>query len=73
MVTQKDISAACGVSVSSVSKALSDYSDISEDTKRRVRDVAEKMGYHEARNELKAKHIHTYTVGLLLMDEPERK
>ena len=73
MVTQKDISAACGVSVSSVSKALSDYSDISEDTKRRVSDVAEKMGYHEARNELKAKQMHTYTVGLLLMDEPERK
>lgn len=73
MVTQKDISAACGVSVSSVSKALSDYSDISEDTKRRVRDVAKKMGYHEVRNELKVKQTHTYTVGLLLMDEPERK
>ena len=73
MVTQKDISAACGLSISSVSKALSDYPDISEDTKRRVRDVAEKMGYHEVRNELKAKHVHTYTVGLLLMDEPERR
>ena len=73
MVTQKDISAACGLSISSVSKALSDYPDISEDTKRRVRDVAEKMGYHEVRNQLKAKHVHTYTVGLLLMDEPERR
>ena len=30
MVTQKDISAACGLSVSAVSKALSDYSDISD-------------------------------------------
>ena len=55
MVTQKDISAACGLSVSAVSKALSDYPDISEDTKRRVRDVAEKMGYHGMKSEINRK------------------
>ena len=59
MVTQKDISAACGLSVSAVSKALSDYSDISEDTKRRVRDVARKMGYHGMKDEVKEKRKHT--------------
>ena len=73
MVTQKDISAACGLSVSAVSKALSDYSDISEDTKRRVRDVARKMGYHGMKDEVKEKRKHTYTVGLLITEETGRK
>lgn len=73
MVTQKDISAACGLSVSAVSKALSDYSDISEDTKRRVRDVARKMGYHGMKDEVKGKRKHTYTVGLLITEETGRK
>lgn len=49
MVTQKDISAACGVSVAAVSRALSDHHDISEATKQRIRDVAEKMGYGNIR------------------------
>lgn len=73
MVTQKDISAACGVSISSVSKALKDYSDISEETKQRIRDVAEKMGYHTIRKEVAVRHAHTYTVGLLITEESERK
>lgn len=73
MVTQKDISAACGVSVSAVSKALSDYPDISEDTKQRVRDVAAKMGYQAARNEFNIKREHTYTAGLLITEETERE
>ena len=73
MVTQKDISAACGISISAVSKALSDYPDISEETKRRVREVAEKMGYQAAKNELTARHSHTYTVGLLIAEESEKK
>ena len=73
MVTQKDISAACGLSVSAVSKALSDYSEISEDTKRRVRDVARKMGYHGMKDEVKEKRKHTYTVGLLITEETGRK
>ena len=72
MVTQKDISAACGISVSAVSKALSDYPDISEDTKRKVRDVARKMGYQEVKNELNTRREHTYIVGLLITDETEK-
>ena len=33
MVSLKDISKACGVSVATVSKALNDHSDISQETK----------------------------------------
>ena len=73
MVTQKDISAACGVSISAVSKALADYPDISEDTKRRIRDTAEKMGYYAKKNELTVKREHTYIVGLLITEETERE
>lgn len=73
MVTQRDISAACGVSISTVSKALGDYPDISEDTKRRIRDIAEKMGYHAMKDELTVKREHTYIVGLLITEEMERE
>ena len=45
MVSMKDISAVCGVSVATVSKALNDQSDIGQETKKRIRQVAEEMGY----------------------------
>lgn len=72
MVTQKDISAACGVSISTVSKALGDYPDISEDTKRKIRDIAMRMGYQGVKNELNARREHTYIVGVLITDETEK-
>ena len=37
MVSMKDISIACGVSVATVSKALNDHSDIGEETKNHIR------------------------------------
>ena len=45
MVSMKDISAACGVSVATVSKALIDHGDIGSETKNRVRQVAKQMAY----------------------------
>lgn len=44
-VTISDVSEALGVTKSTVSRALNDYSDISENTRLRVRRMAEKMGY----------------------------
>lgn len=44
-VTIRDLAAACGISVSSVSKALHDSSEISEATKQAVRDQALRIGY----------------------------
>ena len=37
MVSMKDISIACGVSVATVSKALNDHGDIGRETKERIR------------------------------------
>ena len=39
MISMKDISAACGVSVATVSKALNDHKDVGEETKERMRKV----------------------------------
>ena len=44
-VTIKELSARCGLSVSTVSKALNDYPDVSEETRKQVRAVADEMGY----------------------------
>ncbi len=44
-VTIKDVAKEAGVSVSTVSRALNNYSDISEDTKENIKKLADNMGY----------------------------
>ena len=44
MVSMKDISAVCGVSIATVSKALNDHKDIGEETKEHIKQVAKEMG-----------------------------
>ncbi len=45
MVTIKEIAKVCGLSVTQVSRALNDHSDVSEKTKQIVREAAQKLGY----------------------------
>ena len=40
MVSMKDVAVECGVSIATVSKALNDHSDISEETRRKVKEAA---------------------------------
>ena len=40
MVSMKDVAVECGVSTATVSKALNDHSDISEETRRRIKETA---------------------------------
>lgn len=47
-VTIKELSIHCGLSVSTVSKALNDYPDVSEETKQQVRAAADEMGYRSS-------------------------
>lgn len=65
MVSMKDISAACGVSVATVSKALNDHKDIGAETKAHVRQIAKEMGYfpNSAAKVLKTKR--SYNIGVL--------
>lgn len=69
MVSMKDISAACGVSVATVSKALNDHSDIGEDTKARIKKVAKDMGYFPNSAAKALKTNHSNNLGVLFVDE----
>lgn len=71
MVSMKDISVACGVSVATVSKALNDHSDIGEDTKERIRQKAKEMGYfpNSAAQALKTNRSHN--IGVLFVDDAQ--
>lgn len=65
-ITQKDIARKLGVTRVTVSKALNDYSDISERMRRRVKEVATEAGYivnHSARSLQMRK---TDTIGIVV-------
>lgn len=68
MVSLKDIAAACGVSVATVSKALNDHNDISVSTKERIRQTAKEMGYHPNAAAQTLKTNRTYNIGVLFVD-----
>ena len=69
MVSIKDIARECGVSVATVSKALNDQSDISEATKKKVRKVAEEMGYTINVSARALKTNRTYNIGVLIAED----
>jgi LacI family transcriptional regulator/LacI family purine nucleotide synthesis repressor len=69
IVSLKDISKTCGVSIATVSKALNDHSDISKETKERIREVAEKLGYHPNAAAQALKTNRSNNIGVLFVDE----
>lgn len=69
MVSMKDISAVCGVSVATVSKALNGHKDIGEETKRLVRETAKEMGYFPNSSARTLKTNRSYNLGVLMIDE----
>lgn len=69
MVSMKDIAAACGVSVATVSKALNDQSDIGGETKEKVRRTAKELGYHPNSSARALKTHRTYNLGVLYKEE----
>ena len=73
-VTLKDIARTVGVSVNTVSHVLNGKTDISEETARRVRDAAEKLGYRPNLNARSLVQKKTRTVGLAVTesDNPVR-
>lgn len=66
MPTIKDIAKKVGCSITTVSRALADYDDVSLATKERVRKAAEEMGYipNSAAQQLQKRHSDT--LGLVL-------
>lgn len=69
MVSLKDISAVCKVSVATVSKALNDQSDIGEETKKRIRQTAKEMGYFPNSAAIALKTNRSNNIGVLFVDD----
>ena len=72
MVSLKDISVRCGVSIATVSKALNDHKDVSPQTKERLLKVAKEMGYFPNSQARALKTNRTYNLGVMFSDEAGR-
>ena len=66
MITLKDLAQKLGVSVSTVSKALNDSSEISEGTAQRIKALAKYYNYQPNRMALSLKKNQTKTIGVII-------
>ena len=64
----KDIARQCGVSVATVSKALNGMQDIGEETRLRVLQTAEEMGYMANASARALKTNRSYNIGVVFVD-----
>jgi len=67
-VTIRDVAREAGVSVKTVSRAMNDHPDVSEPTRRAVRDVARELGY---RANPAARGLRTGSTGMLALLAPD--
>ncbi len=67
-VTIKDIARELGISPSTVSRALKDHPDISQETKKAVRALAEKLHYTPDPIALSLKSRHSKIIGVIVPD-----
>ena len=65
-VTIEDIARKLSISVSTVSKALNNYSDVSPATKDRILDAAREMGYHPNRAARSLRRQRTEKIGVVV-------
>jgi len=68
MATIKDISKQLGISVTTVSRALNGYSDVNEDTRKRIQDAAKALNYRP--NQI-ARKLVTGRSGIVAMVLPD--
>ncbi len=69
VVSLKDISVRCGVSIATVSKALNDHKDVSPATKERLMKAAKEMGYFPNSQAHALKTNRTFNLGVMFNDE----
>lgn len=67
-VTLKEIGKTLGLSAATVSKALKDYPDISEDTKRKVVELAESLNYKPNSFAQSLRNQESKIIGLIIPD-----
>ncbi|MFQ5857899.1 MAG: LacI family DNA-binding transcriptional regulator [Anaerolineae bacterium] len=65
-VTLRDIARETGYSITTVSRALNDYNDVSAATKQTIRDAAERLGYHPNVTAQHLKRQRTDTLGFII-------
>lgn len=65
-VTIKDLARELKISASTVSRALKNHPDISEETKRAVQELAEKLNYQPNAVALSLKQKRSYTIGVII-------
>lgn len=65
-ITIKDIARALGISPSTVSRALKDHPDISEDTKAAVRRLADNVNYRPNALAVSLRQTHTNTIVIVI-------
>lgn len=61
-----DVAQALNLSVSTVSRALNGYHDVSEDTRRRIAEQAERMGYTPSRIGLRLRKGRSHAAGFVV-------
>lgn len=71
MVSMKDISMRCGVSIATVSKALNNHNDIGTETKEHIKQVAKEMGYFPNSAAKALKTNRSYNIGVLFVDDAQ--
>ncbi|UJP64544.1 LacI family DNA-binding transcriptional regulator [Mongoliitalea daihaiensis] len=64
--TIKDIAKELNVSLSTVSRALKNYPGISEDTKRKVKETAERLNYRPNAVALSLRQSRSFTIGVII-------
>lgn len=69
MIRLKDVAEKCGVSIATVSKALSDKKDIGEETKEYIKSVCAEMGYLPNASARALKIKRSFNLGILLNEE----
>lgn len=69
--TLKTIAAATGLAIATVSRALKDAPDIGEETKKRVRETALRLGYRQNRAAVRLRTGKTNVIALILSTEAD--
>ena len=72
MVSLKDIANRCGVSVATVSKALNDQPDVGQETRDRIKNLADELSYFTNSAARALKTNRTHNLGVLFVDEGHR-
>jgi LacI family transcriptional regulator len=65
-VTLKDIAKESGYSITTVSRALAGYTDVNEDTRRRIAAIADTLGYQPNLLARQLRSQRTFTLGLII-------